>query len=133
MIYGNKYSYSVNYWALKLELIKELTMLHSRLPIDTDIILHYGVEGEHSKNSFHYTGMAVDLHFERYKQLIKTTELFEFLVKEWIGGIGVYPHWNAPGFHLDIGPVGRMWYQNEKGKYLAISDYIQQFMNKEVI
>ena len=133
MIYADKYNYKVDCWSLEFTLIVLLKMLQDKMPIGTDIILHYGVEGEHSKNSFHYKGMAVDLHFERYKQLIKTSELFEFIVNEWIGGIGVYPHWNAPGFHLDIGPIGRMWYQNEKGEYLGISDYIQKFMNKEVV
>jgi len=37
----------------------------------------------------------------------------------WMGGAGIYPTWNNPGFHLDIG-LYRRWYRNKGGRYFNI-------------
>lgn len=69
----------------------------------------------HAKNSFHYHGQAVDLHIgENPKEIL--LETWKKLDSFWLGGIGVYPHWNNPGFHLDVG-TKRRWWQNRLGNY----------------
>jgi len=62
-------------------------------------IIHCGTQGQHSPNSYHYKGMAVDCHFENVSlidQWLAAERFPEFL------GIGLYPQWNNPGLHLDI-------------------------------
>jgi len=77
---------------------------------DWPMIIHCCYEKTgHSKNSFHYQGCATDFHFqtnqefeEQYKKLkitLQSLNLWNFV------GLGVYPGWNNPGFHLD----GRGW------------------------
>jgi len=65
------------------------------------IVVHFGIQGSHSKNSWHPKGKAVDCHAEGMSLLdfYLTAERFPF------GGIGVYPCWNHPGLHLDIRPI----------------------------
>jgi len=55
----------------------------------------------HTDDSYHYKGMAVDIHVKDMHiidQYIAATRFDEF------NGIGVYPHWATPGLHLDIRP-----------------------------
>lgn len=60
----------------------------------------------HTSGSHHYHGRAVDLH------LAGMSVVDQFLLAErlgFFGGIGVYPTWNNPGLHLDLGGRGRRW------------------------
>ena len=75
-------------------------------------------ETGHAPNSFHYTGQAVDFHVgEKPKETL--LETWKKLNAWWPGGLGVYPHWNQPGFHLDIGPR-RRWIKTKEGFYQGI-------------
>ena len=72
-------------------------------------------EDGHAPNSFHYFGQAVDFHVgvDPKDNLLSTWKQLNIW---WPGGIGVYPHWNKPGFHLDIG-TKRRWWRNRLGTY----------------
>lgn len=69
----------------------------------------------HAAKSFHKFGMAVDLYVENTQRDELLNLYFHFLTI-WRGGVGVYPFWNKPGFHLDIGP-SRSWVRDKDGKY----------------
>ena len=129
MIYHYKYTYDVGCWGLHVILIDELNKLHKKLEKDIDIVLHYGVEGNHNPNGYHPKGMAFDLHFEKLGEVIRMQEMYAFLLEHWQGGIGIYPHWHQPGFHLDVGPAGRVWYKNAGGEYVGISEHLEKFIN----
>jgi hypothetical protein len=79
-----------------------------RSMLNKPITINYGTQGSHVSGSYHYKGMAVDLH-------VKGMELFDvFMIAIRIpefGGIGLYPEWNNPGLHLDIRQVDKkvMW------------------------
>ena len=90
-----------------------------RIYVNKPIQIHcgYSLDG-HSPQSFHYKGLAVDLHIVELNLLDQylVAELFDFR------GIGVYPYWNTPGLHLDIRPsdeIGKQtrWYQDKDKKY----------------
>jgi len=88
-----------------------------RKEIGKAFIVHCGFETSgHSQKSFHKEGMAVDLHV-RGIGLYTAWELLDKMW--WIGGVGIYPYWNKPGFHLDIGPR-RRWCKNKDGNYFKI-------------
>jgi len=58
----------------------------------------------HSGSSFHYTGDAADFHIEGMHvvdQFLAITRIDAF------NGVGIYPHWNAPGLHGDIRPKSK--------------------------
>jgi len=60
----------------------------------------------HSVGSAHYRGLAADLH------LVGLSVVDQFLLAEKLNvfaGIGVYPHWNKPGLHVDLAEPGRRW------------------------
>ena len=74
--------------------------------------------GGHSKNSQHYKGTALDFHFItetpfyeqilKVEQILKAWQLFDFV------GLGIYPDWNTPGFHIDArGSKARWGYINK--------------------
>ena len=87
--------------------------------LDEPIIIHCGYELEgHAKNSFHKTGKAVDFHVEGIDLYAAWGEIDKLW---WFGGAGFYPHWNSPGFHLDLG-LYRRWYRNKQGSYFKIID-----------
>lgn len=55
----------------------------------------------HTSKSFHYKGMAVDIHIKNMHvvdQFLAAERFDEF------NGIGLYPNWHNPGLHLDIRP-----------------------------
>ncbi len=55
----------------------------------------------HSKNSYHYKGMAVDFHFKQ--GMLSPVEQFACIRSLPIfHGIGFYPWWKSPGWHVDI-------------------------------
>jgi len=60
----------------------------------------------HSEASYHYTGEASDFHIEEdlsfYSQVIKMLQILDRLQLSGFIGLGIYPQWNNPGFHLDI-------------------------------
>jgi hypothetical protein len=91
-----------------------------RMKANWPMSIHAGMDVEgthgHSKKSYHLKGMAFDFHFKTDASL---NEQF-YVIKEFgFTGIGIYPEWNNPGFHLDIRPKKEMqlWKQI-KGKYI---------------
>lgn len=60
----------------------------------------YSISG-HSSNSYHYKGMAADIHIKNMSVIDQFIWASRFDV---FNGIGVYPNWNNPGLHLDIRP-----------------------------
>ncbi len=73
----------------------------------------------HSDGSYHYIGLATDLH-------IKGANLLDqYLLAEEIGfnGLGVYPHWNIPGLHCDSrpDPLRSRWWRRKDGKYVPLT------------
>jgi len=88
------------------------------------VIIHCAYETSgHSPNSYHYKGMAVDLHFEGLNLLDQF-----IIASRWdFGGIGVYPFWKNPGLHVDIRPIPEKytkearWWRDAAGKYHPLS------------
>jgi len=70
----------------------------------------------HSKNSQHYAGKAVDFWVEgiRFVDAVNLMESFIASPPQGIGvrgkiGLGIYPHWVHPGFHLDTRGMFARW------------------------
>jgi len=101
-------------YKMDFRLLWALDRLRDR--IGKPFIVHCGYDTEgHLPNSLHKMGQAVDFHVKG----IKVFDMAEILnVVWWFGGLGVYPHWNKPGFHIDIGPY-RRWHKNKYGAYMS--------------
>jgi hypothetical protein len=71
--------------------------------VNKPIIIHcaYSISG-HSDNSYHYKGMAVDLHVKDLSLVDQFLAVSRFDV---FNGIGLYTDWEHPGLHLDIRPL----------------------------
>lgn len=69
-------------------------------------IVHYAFQGNHSATGQHPQGNAADGHFDFdfpfYEQIIKLEKILEGLQVDDRVGLGLYPAWNNPGFHLDV-------------------------------
>ena len=108
-------------WGDPFQMEKELMVKLEKLRgyIKKPIVIHcgYSVDG-HSSQSYHYKGMAVDMHIVGLSLLDQylVAELFDF----W--GIGVYPFWNNQGLHLDIrtDKITR-WVRNDKNVYTSLN------------
>jgi len=81
------------------ELIFALDALRDYMGIPIYINCGYATSG-HSPNSYHYKGMAVDVHcsLSALDFFLKAERFNKF------NGIGIYPDWYKPGLHLDIRP-----------------------------
>jgi len=89
----------------------------TRHKLNRKISVHCAYEiTDHATKSLHKKGMAVDFHVYAMKRF-EFYELYEFFKANWSGGIGVYPYWNSPGFHLDVGAPGRTWIRDKYGRY----------------
>jgi len=88
----------------------------------------------HSENSQHYLGNAVDYHIKgiSFKSAVDKTlkhlSKMKFLNNQIIDycGIGIYPEWNNPGFHLDVRGYQASW-GRIKNKYVSF-DYAYKFI-----
>lgn len=72
----------------------------------------------HSEQSYHYTGQAVDFHFE--PGLTKLQEFSALAAQPEIGAIGYYPEWQPrPGWHVDVRNwnSGRLYWSRQGGIY----------------
>jgi len=92
-------------------------------------IIHCAYETSgHSVNSQHYTGNAADFHFENISA-IKAFELILKVLKDYqmdeFVGLGVYPDWYKPGFHLDVRGYKARWSQ-VIGKYRHINEGLEK-------
>jgi hypothetical protein len=104
---------------VKFELIQKLDWLRDAAGVP----IHIHCAGDHtghSPNSYHYRGMAADIHADN----IEVGDLF-ILATRWFKGIGVYPRWNNPGLHLDIrrlepDEAGKYWISWRKNSYIKL-------------
>lgn len=76
----------------------------------------------------HGKGRAVDGHFQVHGQVLPVLEQFLMAARYQWSGIGLYPHWNDPGIHVDLMPLTltgrrRLWWRDDKGAYRRIEDY----------
>lgn len=76
----------------------------------------------HSEKSYHYTGQAVDMSIAGGTPMEQYCLLREF---RQLGGIGYYPEWNTPGWHIDLRSGFLQWVQMN-GAYI----YGHSFMAK---
>ena len=90
------------------------------------IIIHCGYEKRpQNPSSRHNSGSAVDFHIadidfrdavERLQEAIQILSVSERV------GLGVYPHWNSPGFHLDTRGYRARWGAvNRNGRQVYVS------------
>ncbi len=83
----------------------------------------------HSATSQHYVGKAVDFWIEGipFKDAVGLMEDFLSAPPRGIGewdkvGLGIYPHWLHPGFHLDTrGAMARWGAVTRMGKQVYVS------------
>lgn len=104
--------------SVSTELIEAVDDLRAMIGAPCTIHVAYATQG-HSDGSWHYKGLAVDLHFRGVSlldQVLAAERLGLF------GGIGAYPHWANRGLHLDLGPKGRRWLRNSHGIYVALNE-----------
>jgi hypothetical protein len=93
----------------------------SSLPNGCWIKVHCGYkEGGHTKNSFHYKGKAIDFHvvgisaleaeacLMHYLSQSKVIDGVEYQLLNYVG-LGLYPEWANPGFHLDVRGKRASW------------------------
>ena len=76
-------------------------------------IVHDINRGEHSENSLHYQGKAIDLHMGG----MTLGQTARIAMRYFFGGIGLYPGWNNPGLHLDVRLDPTTWIQRS-GEYI---------------
>lgn len=77
-----------------------LILDHFRSMINAPVIIHCAWQQDgHSLKSYHYTGQAVDFHVEGAPLELQYSVLAS--IRD-IGGLGFYPGWNLPGWHVDL-------------------------------
>lgn len=69
----------------------------------------------HAPASYHYKGQAVDFHFA--STLSREKQLSAILGVSQLGGIGWYPDWAHPGWHVDLRAGSRLFWIGKGGKY----------------
>ena len=96
------------------------------------VIIHCGYEGDgHTPSSQHYTGNAIDFHLKTdlpFKDQIDNVMLAldELQVSDRVG-VGLYPDWNSPGFHLDVRGVKARW--GRIGEYVSFEKAYEHAKN----
>jgi hypothetical protein len=103
-------------------LLMSLSML--RRDIGLPVVVHNAFElSGHSPSSQHYTGTAVDFHItttmQYYRQILLVEDFLERFQLASHCGLGVYPGWNNPGFHLDARGVKARWGFDRQGRTVA--------------
>jgi endonuclease YncB( thermonuclease family) len=89
---------------LTTEMKDTLNKLREEIGLPFNINCGYATNG-HSPESYHYKGMAVDFYIKEtgfadaYKRVVGALSALGIANKV---GLGVYPDWNHPGFHLDV-------------------------------
>ena len=79
-------------------------------------------DGGHSETSQHYVGKAVDFSIANISfedAFIKMEKLLDEYGIADKCGLGVYPHWNKRGFHLDVRGTKARWGRLATGTYVA--------------
>lgn len=79
---------------------------------DCPFNIHCGYESAgHVEHSEHKRGNATDFHIKSSLSLPEQTSRLQMILADLQVhdrvGLGIYPDWNNPGFHLDVGGFGR--------------------------
>jgi len=109
--------------AVSTRLCRDLDALSGTLGTSPEIHCTYDVDG-HAVASRHKLSPcdAVDLHFMGVPPAVA---LHAMLAGPW-GGVGWYPHWNNPGFHLDQRPGPRkFWVRSADGYVYGLPVLLQ--------
>jgi len=104
-----------------LELIRKTMIMQGN---DWPIIIHCSAEiSGHTDGSYHYKGLATDFHFQTpislreqlkaLKSALRRVSLFHFV------GLGFYPDWIHPGFHLDS--------RGYKARWMRVGDEYKEY------
>ena len=107
-----------------------LKLHYTRREANCPMIIHRSAGGAvdmegthgHADKSFHRYDMgckAVDFHFKNCRMSFR--EQYGLLTTMGFGGIGWYPEWNNPGWHVDVRPIlllQRWNYKNGVYSYL---------------
>jgi hypothetical protein len=78
------------------------------------VVIHCGFEvGGHAKDSQHKLGNATDFHIETSRSFSEQISRMEKSLRELQVfdkvGLGIYPDWKHPGFHLDCRGLFARW------------------------
>jgi uncharacterized protein YcbK (DUF882 family) len=116
MIFKFLQYFSINEkWGDPDKMDRELLVLLDKLRafVGAPMSIHEGyATSGHSATSQHYSGKAVDFHIvnldpiEAYDRIKTFLELYDLANKV---GLGFYPTWNNPGFHLDVRGTKARW------------------------
>jgi hypothetical protein len=101
---------------------------------DAKFIIHCGFEMDgHVKDSEHKRGNAVDFHIQSSWSLPEQSNRLEMILKELQVfnqvGLGIYPDWNSPGFHLDVRGSYARWGRIGKD-YVGYVDAVEHAKRK---
>lgn len=92
------------------------------------VVIHCGHETTgHVSKSYHASGRACDFHLATEMPFLKQVELMEKILQDLHVfsdvGLGIYPDWNHPGFHLDTRGTMARWgalYVKQNGKNVQV-------------
>jgi len=93
------FGYDTILQGLEWRVVVLLDAIQRAMPAPVRVLTTYTTFG-HAANSYHYQGLAADF------QLTSPVQPFEQFVVlssfREIGGLGWYPEWNTPGWHIDL-------------------------------
>ena len=84
---------------VKPALMKTLQKLRTK--IGRPIYFNCLTEGSHVPKSLHYNGNAADIRIGG-KGAKNWNHILQCAIEVGFKGIGFYPNWNTPGFHVDV-------------------------------
>jgi len=94
-----------------------------RTAIMSPIKLNSITDGGHTAGSYHYLGLAVDWHPSDVR--IQPNKILQACLTAGFRGVGWYPEWRWPGFHVDIGErVEIKVWKKVSGDYLPLIERI---------
>jgi len=96
--------------------------IRGHLPPGHWVKIHKGFATRgHSPQSQHYVGKAVDFHVVGCSLRVADSHIMRYLHNTGmieLVGVGIYPQWKDPGFHLDTRGERASWAKLD-GKYVA--------------
>lgn len=113
-----------NWSLIDVRLVLELDKFRSFL--NKKIVISCGTQKTHTRNSFHYQGLAVDVVIPRLGEM-SFLDLFIAASRFDFHGIGLYPDWkyngsNVPGLHLDCRQFSDTWTGKHRAHWLRVID-----------
>ena len=71
----------------------------------------------HATGCAHYFGLAADIQFPK----ADLSEVSNFIRQSSFNGVGFYPFWNTPGFHVDTLSRRARWIRIKNGSYVSLT------------